>query len=395
MIKGEATVVKHTGSHYLLARLPDWNLFPAVLRGKIRLKGSSATNPVAVGDVVDYEAEVAESDGDMPSLVSLENPAVITAVHPSKNYIIRKSTNLSRQSHIIAANLDRAFIIATIDYPEIKLPFLDRILVTCEVYNIPVTIVLNKVDLYRESHAEMLEAFHEIYEGAGYPVMEVSALTGEGIDDLREACRGNVSLFSGVSGVGKSSLIKALDPSLDPRVGEISDVHLQGKHTTTFYEMYALTCQSDPACRQDFTVHPESSAHSDDSAFHPESSLPACQPESSLPACHPERSEGSLQQKSLPHSQQCKCQPERSEGSPGFIVDTPGLRGFGLVDLKKEEIALYFPEMLKASENCRFTPCTHTHEPGCAVKEAVENGDISYERYSSYLGMLDDEGKYR
>ena len=386
MMKGEATVVKHTGSHYLLAQLPDWNLFPAVLRGKIRLKGSSATNPVAVGDVVDYEAEVAESDGDMPSLVSLENPAVITAVHPRKNYIIRKSTNLSRQSHIIAANLDRAFIIATIDYPEIKLPFLDRILVTCEVYNIPVTIVLNKVDLYRESHAEMLEAFHEIYEGAGYPVMEVSALTGEGIDALRDACRGNVSLFSGVSGVGKSSLIKALDPSLDPRVGEISDVHLQGKHTTTFYEMYALTCQSDPACRQDFTIHPESSAPSADSAYHPESSLPAC---------HPERSEGSLQQKSLPHSQQCKCHPERSEGSPGFIVDTPGLRGFGLVDLKKEEIALYFPEMLKASENCRFTPCTHTHEPGCAVQDAVENGDISYERYSSYLGMLDDEGKYR
>ncbi|MBR2127416.1 MAG: ribosome small subunit-dependent GTPase A [Bacteroidales bacterium] len=321
-IKGEATVVKHTGSHYLLSRLPQWDLFPAVLRGKIRLKGSSATNPVAVGDIVDFEAEVTESDGGMSSLVSLENPAVITAVHPRRNYIIRKSTNLSRQSHIIAANLDRAFIIATIDYPEIKLPFLDRILVTCEVYNIPVTIVLNKVDLYRESHREMLEAFHEIYEGAGYPVMEVSALTGEGVDALRDACKGHVSLFSGVSGVGKSSLIKALDPTLDPRVGEISDVHLQGKHTTTFYEMYALS-------------------------------------------------------------------------SLGFIVDTPGLRGFGLVDLKKEEIALYFPEMLKASEGCRFAPCTHTHEPGCAVKEAVEAGEISYERYSSYLGMLDEEGKYR
>jgi ribosome biogenesis GTPase len=168
----------------------------------------------------------------------------------------------------------------------------------------------------------MLEAFHEIYEGAGYPVMEVSALTGEGVEELREACKGHVSLFSGVSGVGKSSLIKALDPSLNPRVGEISDVHLQGKHTTTFYEMYALD-------------------------------------------------------------------------SGGFIVDTPGLRGFGLVDLKKEEIALYFPEMLKASEGCRFTPCTHTHEPGCAVKEAVEAGEISYDRYSSYLGMLDEEGKYR
>ena len=313
-IKGEATVVKHTGSHYLLARLPQWDLFPAVLRGKIRLKGSSATNPVAVGDVVTFEAEDTE--------VTQENPAVITSVKPRKNYIIRKSTNLSRQSHIIAANLDRAFIIATIDYPEIKLPFLDRILVTCEVYNVPVTIVLNKVDLYRESHAEMLEAFHDIYEGAGYPVIEVSALTGEGVEELREACKGHISLFSGVSGVGKSSLIKALDPSLDPRVGEISEAHVQGKHTTTFYEMYALS-------------------------------------------------------------------------SGGFIVDTPGLRGFGLVDLKKEEIALYFPEMLKASQDCRFTPCTHTHEPGCAVKEAVENGEISYERYSSYLGMLDEEGKYR
>lgn len=316
-IKGQATVVKHTGSHYLLSRLPEWNLFPAVLRGKIRLKGSTATNPVAVGDVVNFEAEA-----DAVEDISLENPAAITSVEPRRNYIIRKSTNLSRQSHIIAANLDRAFIIATIDFPEIKLPFLDRILVTCEVYNVPVTIVLNKVDLYRESHKEMLEAFHEIYEGAGYPVMEVSALTGEGIEALREACRGHVSLFSGVSGVGKSSLIKALDPSLDPRVGEISDVHLQGKHTTTFYEMYSLA-------------------------------------------------------------------------SGGFIVDTPGLRGFGLVDLKKEEIALYFPEMLEAAQDCRFTPCTHTHEPGCAVKEAVENGEISYERYSSYLGMLDEEGKYR
>ena len=301
----------------MLSQLPQWELFPAVLRGKIRLKGSTATNPVAVGDVVTFEAD-AESLAD----VSLENAAVITAVNPRNNYIIRKSTNLSRQSHIIAANLDRAFIIATIDFPEIKLPFLDRILVTCEVYNIPVTIVLNKVDLYRESHQEMLEAFHDIYEGAGYPVMEVSALTGEGVEELREACKDCVSLFSGVSGVGKSSLIKALDPSLEPRVGEISDVHLQGKHTTTFYEMYSLA-------------------------------------------------------------------------SGGFIVDTPGIRGFGLVDLKKEEIALYFPEMLRVAQECRFAPCTHTHEPGCAVKEAVENGEISYERYSSYLGMLDEEGKYR
>ena len=326
-MKGKATVVKHTGSHYLLAQLPDWNPFPAVLRGKIRLKDSSATNPVAVGDIVTFETD------------ALEEGAAITAVEPRKNYIIRKSTNLSRQSHIIAANLDRAFLVVTLDFPQVKLPFLDRLLVTCEVYNIPAVIVLNKCDLYGPEHEDMRVAFHEIYEGAGYPVLEVSACTGEGVDFLREVVSGKmlpdgtvnesydpqtpvISLFSGVSGVGKSSLIKALDSTLEPRVGEISDAHEQGRHTTTFYEMYSLA-------------------------------------------------------------------------TGGFIVDTPGLRGFGLVDLKKEEIALYFPEMLKASENCRFTPCTHTHEPGCAVKEAVEAGDITYDRYSSYLGMLEDEGKYR
>ena len=341
VIKGQATVVKHTGSHYMLSALPQWELFPAVLRGKIRLKDSNATNPVAVGDVVDYEAEIPE--GAAPESicehVTLENSAAITGVHKRRNYVIRKSTNLSRQSHIIAANLDRAFLVVTIDFPQVKLPFLDRLLVTCEVYNVPPVIVLNKCDLYGPEHEEMLEAFHEIYQGAGYPIIDVSAHSGQGIDLLRDVVSGKknpdgslnenydpakpaVSLFSGVSGVGKSSLIKALDPSLEPRVGDISTAHEQGRHTTTFYEMYSLS-------------------------------------------------------------------------SGGFIVDTPGLRGFGLVDLKKEEIALYFPEMLEAAQNCRFTPCTHTHEPGCAVKEAVEEGIISYDRYSSYLGMLDEEGKYR
>lgn len=328
IIKGQATVVKHTGSHYMLSCLPQWELFPAVLRGKIRLKGSNATNPVAVGDVVDFEAELPQ-EGMTPQQLTLENPAAITAVQPRRNYIIRKSTNLSRQSHIIAANLDRAFLVVTLDFPQVKLPFLDRLLVTCEVYNVPATIVLNKCDLYGPEYDDMRAAFHEIYEGAGYPVVEVSAHTGQGVDQLRAMIKGSVSLFSGVSGVGKSSLIKALDPSLEPRVGEISDAHEQGRHTTTFYEMYQVDCSA-----------------------------------------------GQGQE-------------------AGFIVDTPGLRGFGLVDLKKEEIALYFPEMLKVSEDCRFAPCTHTHEPGCAVKEAVENGEISYERYSSYLGMLDEEGKYR
>ena len=317
MIKGQATVVKHTGSHYMLSILPQWELFPAVLRGKIRLKGSSATNPVAVGDIVNFEAEVDSTDQ-----ITLENSAVITSVESRRNYIIRRSTNLSRQSHIIAANLDRACLVVTLDFPQVKLPFLDRLLVTCEVYNVKPVIVLNKCDLYGPEHEDMHAAFHEIYEGAGYTVIDVSAHTGQGLDQLREVISEGVSLFSGVSGVGKSSLIKAIDPALEPRVGDISTAHEQGRHTTTFYEMYSVN-------------------------------------------------------------------------SGGFIVDTPGLRGFGLVDLKKEEIALYFPEMLKVAEDCRFAPCTHTHEPGCAVKEAVENGEISYDRYSSYLGMLDEEGKYR
>lgn len=314
-----ATVVKHTGSHYLLARLPEWSLFPAVLRGRIRLKGASSTNPVAVGDMVRFEYPDNLPDGETPTA---EAPAVITEVLPRKNYMIRRSANLSRQSHIIAANLDRAFIVVTMDFPEVKLPFLDRILVTCEVYGIPAVIVVNKTDLYDAQIRERLSVFRTIYEGAGYPVMEVSAVTGDGVGKLRDMCQDSLSLFSGVSGVGKSSLIKALDPSLNPRTGEISEAHLQGRHTTTFYEMYRLA-------------------------------------------------------------------------TGGYIIDTPGIRGFGLVDLSREEIALYFPEMLKVSGDCRFVPCTHTHEPGCAVKEAVEAGKISVERYESYLGMLEEGGKYR
>ena len=212
-----ATVVKNAGSHYLLCELPAWEPFPAVLRGKVRLQRSAATNPVAVGDQVKY------ADG------------VITEILPRRNYVIRKSTNLSRQAHIIAANLDQAVIAVSLFFPEIKLPFLDRILVTCEVYKIPVIIALNKMDLYREDAPEAVADFHRIYEGAGYRVIDTSCKTGEGIDTLREACSGRLSLFSGESGVGKSSLIKAIDPSLAPKIGQISLAHLQGKHTTSLY----------------------------------------------------------------------------------------------------------------------------------------------------------------
>ena len=306
---GEATVVKNAGSHYLLSPLPAWELFPAVLRGKVRLKASEITNPVAVGDRVLYTCA---EDGK----------AVITQILPRRNYLIRRSTNLSRQAHIIAANIDRAYIIVSLYFPEVKLPFLDRILVTCELYGIPATVVLSKTDLYREEAAESIAWLRNIYESAGYPVVETSVQSGEGIDRIREACRGKVNLFSGESGVGKSSLIKALDPSLDPKIGAISEVHLQGKHTTSLYEMYPLA-------------------------------------------------------------------------TGGYVIDSPGIRCVGLVDVEKEEIARYFPEMLREAEGCRFTPCTHTHEPGCAVKTAVAEGRISPERYNSYLGMLEEDKKFR
>ena len=314
---GDATVVKNAGSHFMLSMLPEWKPFPAVLKGRIRLKANDSTNPVAVGDRVRFETQP-EDLGE----VTLTNPALITEVLDRKNYVVRKSTNLSRQSHVIAANIDMAFAVVTLYFPEVKLPFLDRMLVTCEVYGVPVTILLNKVDLYRQEAPETVENFINIYTKAGYNVVETSAKTGEGIEELRKICDGKVGLFSGESGVGKSSLIKALDPTLDPKIGKISVAHLQGKHTTSLYEMYELA-------------------------------------------------------------------------SGGAVIDTPGLRGFGLVNLEKEEIARYFPEMLRAAEGCRFTPCTHTHEPGCAVKEAVENGEISAERYSSYLGMIEEDKKFR
>lgn len=304
-----ATVVKHTGSHYMLSHLPQWDLFPAVIKGKLRLKGFNSTNPIAVGDMVEYE----RNEGEM---------ATIKNILPRKNHIIRKSTNLSRQSHVIASNLDMVFLIVTVELPEVKLPFVDRFLVTCEAYNVPATIILNKMDIYSPQTLQMVEAFKEIYTGAGYDVIESSATTGLGLDEIRERCKGKVVLFSGQSGVGKSSLISALDPDLNLRVGEISEYHQQGKHTTTFYEMHPIS-------------------------------------------------------------------------SGGFVIDTPGIRGFGLVDVSQLELSGYFPEMLRIEDNCRFAPCTHTHEPGCAVKEAVENGEISVERYESYLGMLDEQTKYR
>ncbi len=309
----EGVVVKHTGSHYLVSQLPEWKPIICTLRGRLRLKGSEATNPVAVGDKVTY----------------IEQPGgggVITKIHPRKNYIIRRSVNLSRQAHIIASNLDQALLIVTLRQPAVKLEFIDRFLVTAEAYRVPATIILNKSDLHQEGDEELqweVERFYQIYrESAGYQILETSTLNNQNIDQLERLCKNRLSLFTGASGVGKSSLINALDPTLDVTVGEISQYHQQGRHTTTFYE-----------------IHPIESG--------------------------------------------------------GFIIDSPGIRGFGLVDMEQEELSHYFPEMLKLVDQCRFSPCTHTHEPQCAIKEAVENEEITEERYISYLNMLEEEGKYR
>ena len=316
-----ATVIRHTGSNYLLSSLPEWKPFPAVIRGKLRLKGVKTTNPIAVGDIVEYrhESGIEQVDGN--------TPVVITSVFPRRNYIIRKAANLSRQYHIIAANVDLALLVVTIDFPEVKWPFIDRFLVTCAAYGVPVKIVVNKYDtmIANEQVKERYDLFRIIYKGqAGYDILRTSVVDGTGIDSLRELCRGKKVLLSGQSGVGKSSLINILNPELDLKTADISDANNQGKHTTTFYQMHPL---------------PES----------------------------------------------------------GWVIDTPGIRGFGIVDLREDELSTYFPEMLRVSGDCRFTPCSHTHEPGCAVVECVEKGIISEERYNSYLGMLEDnsEGKYR
>ena len=321
---GRAVVVKHTGSHYLLSHLPQWDPFMAVVKGKLRLDDTTNTNPIAVGDVVEYEGT--------PSSTSSENPCTIKRVLERRNCIVRRSTNLSRQNHLIAANIDRVFLTVTLKDPEVKLQFVDRFLVTCQAYDVPVTILLNKADIYRgeedseklkdEELAAMAAGFSQIYSNAGYNVIETSVKSGLNIETLRELCKDKVVLFSGQSGVGKSSLINALDPSLSLKTAEISTAHLQGRHTTTFYQMHPIS-------------------------------------------------------------------------SGGFVVDTPGIRGFGLVNFSKEELSNYFPEMMRVQEGCRFNPCTHTHEPGCAVKEAVERGEISPLRYDSYLAMLEEDGKYR
>ncbi|MDR2802290.1 MAG: ribosome small subunit-dependent GTPase A [Prevotellaceae bacterium] len=303
-------VYKHTGSHYLVKHPESGVLYDCTARGKLRLHDNATTNPIAAGDQVDV-APVTETGG------------VIIKIHPRKNYIIRRAANLSKQAHIIAANLDVAFLIVTIDFPVVQMEFIDRFLVTCEAYKVPVKIAVNKMDLYGEAQLEALQRFQEIYAGAGYELLCVSAQAGWQIETLREAVKGKLCLFSGQSGVGKSSLINAIDAGLQLRTGPLSDYHRKGIHTTTFYEIF-------------------------------------------------------------------------DTAAGGQVIDSPGIKGFGLIDVEKEELYHFFPELFRCAAQCKYNMCTHTHEPDCAVKTAVDRGDISPERYESYLKMLEDKGgKYR
>lgn len=301
------TVVESTGSHYII-RTTEGELVEMRLRGKMRLQQSRTTNPVAVGDRVSY---VRGEDGS----------AAITAVEPRRNYLIRRASNLSKESHIIASNLDQAFIVATLFSPVTNTEFIDRFLVTCEAYNIPAGIILNKIDLAAERPEEMKE-FMDTYRNAGYRVYPVSAVGGEGMEAVRRLTSGKTTLLTGNSGVGKSTIIQSLVPEADVRINKISDYHHKGMHTTTFARMYML------------------------------------------------------------------------EGG-GSIIDTPGIKGFGLVDIEPGEVFRYFPEFMRHSPRCQYYNCTHTHEPGCAVVGAVEEGEISIRRYESYLKLLDEDGKYR
>ena len=315
----EGLVIRTTGSWYRV--MPDPQSFvDCRLRGNYRLRGNKQTNPVAVGDIVDYELQ---DDGT----------GVITDVHDRRNYIVRRATKLSKQTHVIASNIDLLCIVATLGLPRTSTGFIDRLLVTAEAYHIPAALIFNKCDLYDEELWKIHNELKAIYTDAGYPVLEVSALRGNGLDALKEMIAGHTVLFSGHSGVGKSALLDAHCASLDLRTGDISDWSLKGRHTTTFAE-----------------IHPISINHQPGSA----------------------------------------CNHSGANPSPiTYLIDTPGIKEFGMVDFSAQELSHFFPEMRERLHDCRFANCTHRHEPGCAIKKAVEDGLVSEERYNNYLNILD------
>ena len=309
MEQNNGLVIKSTGSRYTVLS-DEGEVVICRIRGKIRLQGIKSTNPVSVGDRVVFDAA---DDGE----------GIISGIKERRNYIIRKATNLSKESHIIAANVDQAVLIVTINYPVTTRVFIDRFIAASEAYRIPVTIVFNKTDRYDEEHMRALKEWCELYDGIGYKTYAVSAKKQEDLSEIQSLLKDKISVLSGHSGVGKSTLINRVEPDLNLKTAEISAIHQSGKHTTTFAEMHPLSFG-------------------------------------------------------------------------GYIIDTPGIRGFGLIHIEKEELYHYFKEIFAHAKDCRFNNCTHYSEPGCSVKEAVEEGVIALSRYESYLSiLLNRNEKYR
>ena len=303
-------VIKNTGSWYQV-KTDDGRCIECKIKGTFRLKGIRSTNPIAVGDHVHI-------------ILNQEGTALINEIEERRNYIIRRASNLSKQSHILAANLDQCMIVVTVNYPETSTIFIDRFLASAEAYRVPAKIVFNKMDAYDKDELHYLDSLINLYTQIGYPCLKVSALTGEGIEGIKDELKAKVTLFAGHSGVGKSTLINSIVPDIAIRTGKISTYHNKRMHTTTFSEMFPVA-------------------------------------------------------------------------GDGYIIDTPGIKGFGTFDMEDEEIGHYFPEIFKTSSACRYGNCTHWHEPDCAVRKAVEKHFISESRYTSYLSMLEDkeESKYR
>lgn len=301
----EGRVIRSTGSFYTV-QLADGSILECRLKGKFRLRDLKNTNPVVVGDRVCITPD------------PIHNTGVIEEIHPRTNYIIRKSTRAGRGVHILASNLDQALLVATLHHPRTSVGFIDRFLVTAEAYNIPTILVFNKLDIYDEDDLLLLSRLGGYYSQIGYGVLKTSVVSGEGIEELKSRLHKRTTLIAGHSGVGKSALVKAVEPGLNIRIGEISDYHLKGRHTTTFAQMHYLSLD-------------------------------------------------------------------------GYIVDTPGIKEFGLIDFKKEEVGLYFPEIHARLSECQYYNCTHDHEPGCAVKKAVAAGQIADWRYRNYLHIIHDE----
>lgn len=308
-------VIKSTGSWYTV-KTEEGDLIESRIKGNLRLKGIRSTNPIAVGDYVEL-TESKEDSNDEGQTVGF-----ISKIIARTNYIIRKSPNLSKESHIIAANIDQAFLIVTIQFPVTTTTFIDRFLVSAEAYRIPCHLIFNKTDLYNNEQTEVMNSWIEIYENIGYRCLKLSAKNNTGFEELKSMMANKTNVFSGHSGVGKSTIINILHPAGKLKTGEISDAHSSGKHTTTNSEMYEFEFG-------------------------------------------------------------------------GYIIDTPGIKGFGVLEMEKEEISHYFPEIFKLLDGCQYYNCTHTHEPNCIVKKSVEEGKIALSRYNSYLGLLDGEEKYR